>query len=110
VKVSDQAAGERSCRRRASRAQRGSNAVANTRVPGKGASLLYMIPLERWNVERSVTSCGKRDVPLWITSSSLTYKRLVEDGNPWNAGTWNAVVLPAVRIQRKDDLSSFIHI
>ena len=37
-----------------------------TRVPGgKGASLFYMIPLERWNVERSVTFCGKREVPSW---------------------------------------------
>jgi len=31
-----------------------------TRVPGeKGASLFNMIPLERWNVERRGTSCGK---------------------------------------------------
>jgi len=59
VKVFDRAAGERACRRRASRAQRGSNAIADTRVPGKGASRLYMIPLKRWNLERSCTFRGK---------------------------------------------------
>jgi hypothetical protein len=39
-----------------------------------------MIPLERWNVERKVTSCGKREVLLWITSSSRASKRLVDNG------------------------------
>ena len=42
-------------------------------VPGrKGASLFYMIPLERWNVERKVTFCGKREVPDDSSTSSRT--------------------------------------
>jgi len=32
---------------------RGSNVVADTGFQGKVASLLYLIPLERWNVEHS---------------------------------------------------------
>ena len=52
-----------------------------TRVPGgKGASLFFMIPLERWNVERKSLSAGKREVPLVGPTSSLTPNRLVEVG------------------------------
>ena len=52
-------------------------ACSRTRVPGiKGASLLYMIPLERWNVERSVAFCGKREVTDVSSTSSLLSNRL----------------------------------
>ncbi len=50
------------------------------RSRGKGASLLHMIPLERWNVERSCSSGGKvtktrLPIPLFTPSN-----RLVERG------------------------------
>jgi hypothetical protein len=44
----------------------------------KGASLLYMIPLERWNVERSGTSCGKSTKGRW----SIPFLRIPIGG--WN--------------------------
>jgi hypothetical protein len=59
-----------------------------TRVPGgKGASLFYMIPLERWNVERKSLpavkekyTCGSHPLLAhlrgrWITDKNCTFHR-----------------------------------
>jgi len=66
-----------------------------------------MIPLERWNVERSCTSCGKRTKELWATLLFLTCKWWMEHGGKFyvpptfqellnvdttSAGTWNVNV------------------
>ncbi len=38
------------------------NRTQDLRSRGNGFQPFLMIPLERWNVERKVTSCGKRRV------------------------------------------------
>ena len=51
---------------------------ADTAFQRKGANLFNMIPLERWNVERSVSSCGKREVLDVSSTSSRTPNSLLE--------------------------------
>jgi hypothetical protein len=95
--------------------EEGVNASEPKRVPEKRCQPFSMIPLEPWNVEREGHFSSKRmnekdgtahhplSYSLFGTEVKTTCHRPL-----WNAGTWNASVTSAVKVQRRRMVQPFV--